>query len=262
MNKSLNSSSFEAKLAISLIREFEIEINDTIYQDIGLAESFKTTGELENVKWVQKGQNFYLTSQGVETNDLETNFLIYLENDYLGMEDKINKASTRLVNESTKRVITKALEYNVLPGEISDYSTSDYEYLIRIIFNEYQGELSTILQRSLVFEKLAGNKSLASLIESKTIKSNKKVKNIFSNNRVVYTTILEESIKQTIIDYCKSNKVPNQLTKDANYEQFMTDAEKYLDAEIKKIQSSQDWAELDQIGMIFPDYLLHQNILI
>ena len=74
MNKSLNSSSFEAKLAISLIREFEIEINDTIYQDIGLAESFKTTGELENVKWVQKGQNFYLTSQGVETNDLETNF--------------------------------------------------------------------------------------------------------------------------------------------------------------------------------------------
>ena len=95
------------------------------------------------------------------------------------MEDKINKASTRLVNESTKRVITKALEYNVLPGEISDYSTSDYEYLIRIIFNEYQGELSTILQRSLVFEKLAGNKSLASLIESKTIKSNKKVKNIF-----------------------------------------------------------------------------------
>jgi len=245
LSDNLKGASIEDKLAISLIRELELEINDTIYDETGLSKSFKTTGKLPNVKWVQKNENFYLTSQDEETNDLETKFLINLQNDYQSKADEISEASKKLENESVKSVISKALEYNILQGDISDYSTSNYRKSINEIFTKYKSDLSTISQRSLAFAKLAGNKSLASLIESKTIKSNKKVNNLFSNDRVVYTTNLQESIKQTIIDYCKSNKVPNQLTKDDNYEQFMNEAEKSLNAEIKKIQSSQDWAELD-----------------
>lgn len=245
------TSGIEEQIASQLIESLEVEIKDNLYTDLSLVTDFSNSGYIEKIKWRSKSgvnqesgtHNLYLTSKSNVDENVEKNHLLLLRADYREEADKIAKHSENLELKAVESVITKASHYGILQDKISDYSNMTYQSSIKLIFQEYAKKLKSITNLYLRFEEIAGTKSLRSSYEAQANKSNKKIKDVYQNDKIGYTTNLEESIKQTIIKYCKSNKITNQLSTNMEYEQFIAEAENILGAELKKIEASIDWTK-------------------